>query len=148
MDVHLVWFFVCVYICVCVCQCLQIQGLLCECHSIWSGASGLFRAYYCAPLVCVPAAIGLLAVWRHNNPNPKPVISTGRCRRIHAHTMQLRLVLLVLQLALQARTDIIAYNCTPHRGVCGNKGHIKIQVNIYTHIMWNMQPQAQTRTSA
>jgi len=33
---------------------------------IRSGASGL--PYYCAQLVCVPAVLGLLAVWRHNKP--------------------------------------------------------------------------------
>jgi len=32
-----------------------------KCHSIRSGASGL--PYYCTPLVCISAVIGLLAVW-------------------------------------------------------------------------------------
>jgi len=40
-----------------------------ECRSIWSGASGL--PYYCTPLVCISAVIGLLAVWRHNKPKTK-----------------------------------------------------------------------------
>jgi len=30
-----------------------------------------FRPYYCAPLVCIFAVIGLLAVWRHNKPKTK-----------------------------------------------------------------------------
>ena len=29
--------------------------------------------YYCAPLVCVPAVIGLLAVWRHNKPKTNSI---------------------------------------------------------------------------
>jgi len=33
------------------------------------GASGL--PYYCAPLLCISAVIGLLAVWRHNKPKSK-----------------------------------------------------------------------------
>ena len=33
------------------------------------GASGL--PYYCAPLVCVPAVLGELAVWQHNKPKTK-----------------------------------------------------------------------------
>jgi len=63
--------FFCLYIRVCVC--LQIQGPLRECRSILSSASGL--PYYCAPLVCVPAVIGLLAVWRYNKPKPQPEFS-------------------------------------------------------------------------
>jgi len=57
-------FLFCLYICVCIH--LQIQGPLRECRSIRPGASGL--PYYCAPLVCVPDLIGLLPVWRHNQP--------------------------------------------------------------------------------
>jgi len=45
------------------------KGPLRECRSIRSCASGL--PYYCTPLVCIPAVIGLLAVWRHNKPKPK-----------------------------------------------------------------------------
>jgi len=60
-------FLFCLYICVCVY--LQIKGPLRECRSIRTGASGL--PYYCAPLVCVPGVIGLLAVWRHNKPKTK-----------------------------------------------------------------------------
>jgi len=48
----------------------SIKGPLRECRSIRSCASGL--PYYCAPLVCIPAVIGLLAVWSHNKPKPKP----------------------------------------------------------------------------
>jgi len=48
------------------------MGSLRECRSIRSGTSGL--PYYCAaaPLVCVPAVIGLQAVWRHNQSKPNP----------------------------------------------------------------------------
>jgi len=42
-----------------------VQGPLRECRSIRSGP------YYCAPLVCVPDVIGVLAVWWHNKPKPK-----------------------------------------------------------------------------
>jgi len=34
-------------------------------------SAGRFRAYYCAPLVCVPAVSGSVAVWRHNKPKTK-----------------------------------------------------------------------------
>jgi len=53
----------------CVCVFLDNQSPLWECHSLRSGASGL--PYYCAPLVCISAVIGLLAVWRHNKPKTK-----------------------------------------------------------------------------
>ena len=43
-----------------------VRGPLWGCRSIRSGASGL--PYYCTPPVCVPAVLGLLAVWRHNKP--------------------------------------------------------------------------------
>ena len=46
-----------------------VRGPLRECRSIRSGASGL--PYFCTPLVCISAVIGLLAVWRHNKPKPK-----------------------------------------------------------------------------
>jgi len=46
-----------------------------------SGASGLH--YYCAPLVCVPAVIGLLAVWQHNKPKTKNHFSSYL--RYHHH---------------------------------------------------------------
>jgi len=67
MDVCFVLFLFCLYICVCVT--LQIQGPLRECHPIRSGICGL--SYYCAPLLCVPAVIGVLAVWQHNKPKTK-----------------------------------------------------------------------------
>jgi len=78
---------VCLYKCVCECllennnhktkhnnnatskQHLCVRGPLRECRSIRSGASGL--PYYCAPLVCISAVIGLLAVWRHNKSKTK-----------------------------------------------------------------------------
>jgi len=47
----------------------HVRGPLQECRSIRSGASGL--PYYCAPLVCISAVIGLLAVWRHDKPKTK-----------------------------------------------------------------------------
>jgi hypothetical protein len=46
-----------------------VRGPLRECRSIHSGASGL--PYYCKPLVCISAVIGLLAVCRHNKPKNK-----------------------------------------------------------------------------
>ena len=51
------------------------KGPLRECRSIRLGAYGLPE--YCAPLVCVPDVIRLLAVWRHNKPKPKPDASTS-----------------------------------------------------------------------
>ena len=53
-----------------VCVCLQFQGPLrdkvhCGSALVGPGTSGL--PYYCTPLVCVPAVLGGLAVWRHNN---------------------------------------------------------------------------------
>jgi len=54
---------------------LQIQGPLRERLSIRSGFCGL--PYYCAPLVCVPTGIGVLAVWRHNKPKTKNVIPSA-----------------------------------------------------------------------
>jgi len=71
-------FLICLYICVCVY--LQIQGPLRECRSIRPGASGL--PYYCAPLVCDPAVLGLLAVWRHHKPKTKRFRHRG-CLRAH-----------------------------------------------------------------
>ena len=82
-----VLFIVCLYICVCEClfeannhktkhkinttsiQHSYVQGPLREYCSIRSGASGL--PYYCAPLVCISAVIGLLAVWPHHKPKTK-----------------------------------------------------------------------------
>ena len=46
-----------------------VWGPLRECRSIRSGASGL--PYYCTPLVCISAVIGLLTVWRHYKTKPK-----------------------------------------------------------------------------
>jgi len=65
----------CLYICVCVC--VGIQGPLRECRSIWSGASGL--PYYCTPLVCIPAVIELLAVWRNNKPKTLGIWRAPAC---------------------------------------------------------------------
>jgi len=50
-------------------QHLCVRGPLQECRSIRSGASGL--PYHCAPLLCIPAVLGLLIVWRHNKPKNK-----------------------------------------------------------------------------
>ena len=68
MDVYFVLFLFCLSTCVCVC--LQFQGPLrdkvhCGSALVGPGASGL--PYYCKPLVCVPAVLGGLAVWQHNN---------------------------------------------------------------------------------
>ena len=46
-----------------------VQGPLQECHSIRSGFCG--PTYYCALLVCVPAVIGVLAVWPYYKPKTK-----------------------------------------------------------------------------
>jgi len=68
-----VLFLSCLYICVCLY--LKMQFPLQECYySAWSGVCG--PPCYCAPLVCVPAVIGVLAVWRHYKPkikNQQPV---------------------------------------------------------------------------
>jgi len=69
-DVCSVLFFLSRCLCICGCECLKIQGSLRECCLIQLGASGL--PYYCAPFVCVPAVIALLAVWLHNTLNLKP----------------------------------------------------------------------------
>ena len=87
VHVCFVLFIVCLYICVCKCllhknnhqtkhkhntpliQHSWVQGLLRECRSIRSGASGL--PYICTPLVCISVVIGLLNVWRHNKPKTK-----------------------------------------------------------------------------
>jgi len=89
VNVHVcfVFFIVCLYICICECllqnnnhktkhqndttfkQHSCVRGPLRECRSIRSGASGL--PYDCTPLVCISAAIGLLAVWLHNKPKTK-----------------------------------------------------------------------------
>ena len=90
-------------LCCKVLQCLRIPSPLRRCRSIQSGVSGL-PSYYCAPLVCVPAVIGLLAVWWHNKPflqtkkrhdwSPKVTEEEGigiasnvvvRCRELHGH---------------------------------------------------------------
>jgi len=67
MDVCFVLFFCCLPICVCICP--QVQGPLRECLSIRSGFCGL--PLYCAPLVCVPAVIGVLVVRWHNKSKTK-----------------------------------------------------------------------------
>ena len=58
-DVYFVLFLFCLYICACIF--LQIQGPLRDCRSIRSGYCR--SLHYCAPLVCVPAVIGVLAAW-------------------------------------------------------------------------------------
>ena len=76
-DSMLLLYVVCLWMCVllipllyiCVCVYLPIQGPLRECRSIQPGASRL--TYYCAPLVSVPAVLGLLAVWQHNKAKTK-----------------------------------------------------------------------------
>ena len=75
VDVCFVLFLLCFYICVCVC--LHIQGPLRECHSIRSGDRG--PSYYCAPLVCVPAVIGVPAVWQHYKPKTKSLTGLPGC---------------------------------------------------------------------
>jgi len=62
----------------CVCVFLHTQSPLRECRSIRSGASRL--PYYCAPLVCVPAVLGLLAVWQNNKPKTKNQNKHTSCR--------------------------------------------------------------------
>jgi len=69
MNVCFVLILFCFYICICVC--LQIQGPLRECRLIRSGVCGPPYSSYVAPLVCIPAVIGGLAVWRHTNQKPK-----------------------------------------------------------------------------
>ena len=64
MDVCCVPLLCCLPICVCVC--LRVQVPLRQCRSIRSGFCRL--PLYCAPLVCVPAVIEVLAVWWHNKP--------------------------------------------------------------------------------
>jgi len=46
-----------------------------ECRSIQSDASGL--PWYWTPLVCVPAVIGAIAVWRQNTPKKKLIRGSG-----------------------------------------------------------------------
>jgi len=72
-----VWFIPLLFVCFYVCVYLQIQGPLRECCSILPGASVLL--YYCAPLVCVPDVIGLLAVWWHNKPKTKKQSHCAPC---------------------------------------------------------------------
>jgi len=69
MNVCFVLILFCFYICICVC--LQIQCPLRECRLIRSGVCGPPYSSYVAPLVCIPAVIGGLAVWRHTNQKPK-----------------------------------------------------------------------------
>jgi len=70
-----VWFYS-LFVYTCVCVFLHIQSPLRECPLIWSGASGLPCS--CAPLVCISAVIGLLAVWWHNKPKTKTQKPGGR----------------------------------------------------------------------
>jgi len=67
MHVCFVLFLFCLPVCVCVK--LQVPGPLWAGSAFRPGASGL--PYYCAPLVCVPAVLGELAVWQHNKPKTK-----------------------------------------------------------------------------
>jgi len=87
VHVCFVLFIVCSYICVCECllpnnnhqtkhknhttlkQHNYVRCPLRECRSTRSGTSGL--PYYCAPLPCISAVIGLPNVWRHNKPKTK-----------------------------------------------------------------------------
>ena len=77
-------FLFCLYICVCVY--LQIQGPLRECRSIRPGTSGL--PHYCAPLVCVPAVLGLLAVWWDNKLKPKNLDGVILFKNKHSTTQK------------------------------------------------------------
>ena len=54
-----------------------------HCRSVFGqGASG--PPYYCAPLVCAPAVIGMLAMWWHNKPKTeKPDVITCASLFIH-----------------------------------------------------------------
>jgi len=58
-----------------VCQRVYAYAFKSKVHCVIAlgpGASGL--PYYCTPLVCVPAVIGRLGMWRlHNNKNAVPV---------------------------------------------------------------------------
>ena len=74
-------FLFCLYFCVCIY--LQIQGPLRECSSIRQGVSRLH--YCCAPLVCVPDVIGLLAVWWHNKPKTKTKTKVTSLGRLGTH---------------------------------------------------------------
>ena len=67
MDACFVLFLLCLSTCGCVG--FQVQSPLRECPRL--GASGL--RYYCTPLVCVPAVLGGLAAWQHNNDKKKPL---------------------------------------------------------------------------
>ena len=65
-----VLFFSCLYICVCVYLEMQVPSQ--ECSSIRSGVCG--SSYHCAPLLCIPAVIGVLAVWRPKTKNPQTIL--------------------------------------------------------------------------
>jgi len=63
LDVCFVLFKSLFYLTTCVCVCLKYKV---HCGSaLGPGASVL--PYYCTTLVCVPALLGALAVWRHKN---------------------------------------------------------------------------------
>ena len=49
-------------------------------------ASGL--PYYCAPLVCISAVIGLLAVWRHNKPKRASCVAAKQQKKIQKFKVQ------------------------------------------------------------
>jgi len=55
--------------------CVQSPLRAWECRSIQSDASGL--PWYWTPLVCVPAVIGAIAVWRQNTPKKKLIRGSG-----------------------------------------------------------------------
>ena len=54
----------------------KIQGPLRECRSLRSAS---WLPYYCTPLVCIPAVIELLAVWRNNKPKTLGIWRAPAC---------------------------------------------------------------------
>ena len=69
-DVSFVLYLFCLSTCVCVC--LQVQGPLRECPRASRFQASLFIWYFTPP-VCIPAAIGALALWRQNTQKTKIV---------------------------------------------------------------------------
>jgi len=71
---------------ICVCECLlqntnhktnHKNNNISKQHSCVRGRRSIAGLpYYCAPLVCISAVIGLLAVWRHNKPKSKTFLVT------------------------------------------------------------------------
>ena len=80
--IHTMWHVACFGICVLfyfsfVCFEVYAYVFKFKVHSgsaLGLGTSGL--PCYCAPLVCVPAVLGRLAVWRHNKPKTNNQLST------------------------------------------------------------------------